>query len=226
QTVLGHLRALANSLSADHFQRWREQGRAFPEQALAVLSGFPRSGTTLLEQLLDSHTGLISSDEREAFARDIFPALWVTPATPVPTPAALDAVPFERLAALRTRYFESMEAALNEAIGDRVHLDKNPTLTVVLPGLLRLFPEARLLIALRDPRDVVISCFMQYLPLNANSVYFLTLERAAQRYANDIGMWLNLRDKIASRWLEVRYEDTVVQLETEARRALEFLGLA
>jgi hypothetical protein len=175
--------------------------------------------------VLDSHTGLISSDEREAFARDIFPAMWLTPTNPVPTAAALDAIPMARLAALRTRYLESMEAALNEPIRNRVHLDKNPTLSVVLPGFLRLFPEARLLIALRDPRDVVISCFMQYLPLNANSVYFLTVERAAQRYANDIGMWLRLRDKIATPWLEVRYENTVIQLETEARRACEFLGL-
>src|SRR5204862_5252919 len=87
------------------------------------------------------------------------------------------------------------EAALNEPIGSRVHLDKNPTLTVVLPGFIRLFPEARCLIALRDPRDVIVSCFMQYLPLNANSVYFLTLERAAQRYANDLKLWRTLRDK-------------------------------
>jgi len=114
---------------------------------------------------------------------------------------------------------------LNEPIGDRVHLDKNPTLTLVLPGLLRLFPEARLLIALRDPRDVVVSCFMQYLPLNANSVCFLTLERTAQRYANDLAAWRKFRGMIASPWLEVRYEDAVADLEKETRRALDFLGL-
>jgi hypothetical protein len=118
-----------------------------------------------------------------------------------------------------------MEAALNEPIGGRVHLDKNPTLTVVLPGFLRLFPETHCLVALRDPRDVVVSCFMQYLPLNANSVYFLSLERAAQRYANDLNLWFKLREKIASPWLEVRYENTVNDLEREARRALDFLGL-
>jgi hypothetical protein len=78
---------------------------------------------------------------------------------------------------------------------------------------------------LRDPRDVVLSSFMQYLPLNPNSVYFLTLERAAQRFANDLGLWRKLREKIASPWLEVRYEDTVHNLDKEARRALEFLDL-
>ena len=106
-----------------------------------------------------------------------------------------------------------------------VAVDKNPTLTLVIPGFLRLFPEARLLIALRDPRDVVISCFLQYLPLNPNSVCFLSLERTAQRYATDMSIWRKLRATIASPWLEVRYEETVANLEKEARRALEFLGL-
>jgi tetratricopeptide (TPR) repeat protein len=225
EAVLGQLCRLANGLSPAHFRRWAEGMKALPGRKVAVLASFPRSGTTLLEQVLDSHSGLVSSDEREAFARDIFPALWLTPATPSPTAEALDAVPAERLEALRTRYLAYLEAALNEPIGDRVHLDKNPPLTLVLPGFLRLFPEARALIALRDPRDVVVSCFLQYLPLNPNSVCFLTLERTAQRYAVDMEVWRRLRGMIASPWLEVRYEDTVADLEKAARRALEFLGL-
>jgi tetratricopeptide (TPR) repeat protein len=223
--VLRHLRGLAESLTPEHFQRWAHAAHQFPAKKVAVLSSFPRSGTTLLEQVLDAHSGLVSSDEREAFARDIFPAMWLTPATPAPTADVFDRIPLERLSALRERYLTYMEAALNEPIGERVHLDKNPTMTLVLPGFLRLFPEARLLIAVRDPRDTIISCFMQYLPLNPNSVCFLTLERTAERYAVDMGVWRKLRETIASPWLEVRYEDTVANLEKEARRALEFVGL-
>ena len=223
--VLRHLRGLADSLTAEHFQRWVQTAQQFPPKKVAVLSSFPRSGTTLLEQVLDTHSALVSSDEREAFARDIFPAMWLTPATPAPTAEVFDKIPAERLSVLRERYLAYMEAALNEPIGDRIHLDKNPTLTLVLPGFLRLFPEARVLVALRDPRDTILSCFMQYLPLNPNSVCFLTLERAAERYAVDMGVWRKLREIIASPWLEVRYEDTVANLEKETRRALEFLEL-
>ncbi|MBL9175667.1 MAG: sulfotransferase [Verrucomicrobiales bacterium] len=223
--VLHHLGNLAQSLDRPHFQRWAEQARPFAPARTAVLTGFPRSGTTLIEQVLDSHSDLVSSDEREAFARDIFPAMWLGPATPAPTAEALDATALPRLEALRHRYLGFMEAALHEPIGSRMHLDKNPPMTLVLPGFLRLFPETRVLIALRDPRDVVISCFLQYLPLNPNSVCFLTLEDTARRFANDLGVWLRLREIIASPWLEVRYEETVQHLEREARRALEFLGL-
>src|SRR5258708_14631168 len=226
EAVMRHLRGLAESLTPAHFQRWLEAGRTLPAKQMAVLASSPRSGTTLLERVLESPWGMVSSDEREAFARDIFPAMWLTPATPLPTAEVFDAIPTPRLAALRERYLEYMGAALNEPIGDRIHLDKNPTLTLVLPGYLRLFPETKLLIALRDPRDVVISCFMQYLPLNANSVCFLTMERTAQRYAHDIGVWQMLRDKLCSPWLEVRYESCITGLECEARRAIDFLKLS
>ena len=223
--VLHHLSDLAESVTAAHYRKWIEDGRVFTPRKTAVLASFPRSGTTLLEQVLDSHSGLVSSDEREAFARDVFPAMWQSAATPLPKADILDAIPVERLAAQRERYLTYMAAALNEPIGGRVHLDKNPTLTLLLPAVLRLFPETRLLIALRDPRDVVLSCFMQFLPMNTNSVCFLTLERTARRYALDMGIWRRFREMIQSPWLEVRYEDTVLDLEKEARRALEFLGL-
>jgi len=95
-----HLNNLTQSLTREHFRKWAEAGKVFALREMAVLASFPRSGTTLLEQVLDSHPGLVSSDEREAFGRDIFPAMWRSVATPLPTIEALDAIPIERLAAL------------------------------------------------------------------------------------------------------------------------------
>ena len=223
--VLNQLTAICRGVTGGHFKKWADEGRAFPRRRVAALASFPRSGTTLIEQALDSHPDLVSSDEREAFARDIFPAMWLSATTRAPSVEALDSAPMQRLSAQRDRYLDYMAAALQEAIGGRIHLDKNPTLTLLLPAFLRLFPEASLLIALRDPRDVVVSCFMQYLPLNTNSVCYLTLERAARRYANDMAVWRDLRDKISAAWLELRYENCVGNLESEIRRCLEFLGL-
>ncbi len=223
--IVGHLNRLTRAVSREHFQRWADAVAPISTGRTAILTSFPRSGTTLLEQVLDAHSQLVSSDEREAFSRDIFPAIWMTPNSPIPTVSALDAAPESRLAALRNRYFSFMEAALNQPIGSRIHLDKNPPLTLVLPGFLRLFPHTHILFALRDPRDVVVSCLMQYLPLNPFSVSFLTVDRAARRYANDMACWLVLREKIISPWLQVRYEDTVHHTEREAQRAVKFLGL-
>ena len=223
--IIRILTAIIELITPAHFARWREEAAEFHPHKVALLTSFPRSGTTLLEQVLDAHPGLISSDEREAFARDIFPTMWMSPTTRAPTLESLDAIPKNRLALQRNRYLDYMAAALNQPIGDRVHLDKNPPFTLLIPAVLRLFPEMKLLIALRDPRDVVLSCFMQYLPLNTNSACYLSLEETASRYCTDMGAWRRLRDAIPSGWLEVRYEDLVADLPAQARLALDFLGL-
>ncbi|HWN95875.1 MAG TPA: tetratricopeptide repeat protein, partial [Methylomirabilota bacterium] len=54
------LRTLSESTTPAHFQRWAEAAGSFPPQKVALLTSFPRSGTTLLEQVLDSHPGLVS----------------------------------------------------------------------------------------------------------------------------------------------------------------------
>jgi hypothetical protein len=83
----------------------------------------------------------------------------------------------------------------------------------------------KMLIALRDPRDVVLSCFMQKVPLTAISSNWLSLADAAGYYARTMQTWLAVRGLTNSPWLEFRYEDVVADLEREARKILDFLGL-
>jgi Sulfotransferase family len=88
-----------------------------------------------------------------------------------------------------------------------------------------VFPEFRVLIALRDPRDVVLSCYFQNIPLNATNVNFLSLERLAKHYADLMDIWLAVRQWEGLRMIETRYEDIVADMAHEGRRVTEFLGL-
>jgi tetratricopeptide (TPR) repeat protein len=225
--VLGNLQRFGESIAAEHLRRWRAQKDLGEPLRVAQLAGFPRSGTTLLENLLDAHSGLVSSEELQVFGRDILDSSWkesheITP----PTAEAFDNIPLTKLHHLRRRYLAAIEETLDEPIGARVHLDKNPTHTLFIPAIVRLFPETKFFIALRDPRDVIVSCYFQYLPLNPTSSSFLTIDSTARRYALDLGMWLRFRRLLDSEtWLEVRYEDVVADLEGSARRALAFVNL-
>ena len=118
-----------------------------------------------------------------------------------------------------------MESKLYESIGDRIHVDKNPWCAAMLLPMLRIFPHAKILFALRDPRDVVLSCFLSYTPDRDSFVCFESLESTARRYTFAMACWLKLRDIIKSPWRELRYEDTVNNLEMQAKGALETLGL-
>ena len=138
----------------------------------------------------------------------------------------LNDFPVAKIAHERQRYFQAMEYLLGEPIGTRMHLDKNPAYNLTIPIVLRVFPETRLIIAIRDPRDVVLSCYLRYLPLNTVSVRFLDVRRTAERYALDMQAWLKFRDLVETPWVQVRYEDTVADVASQARRALETLDLA
>ena len=228
--LVANFRGMVDHVTGDDLVRWRQRLVAHPgrERRVAMMAGFPRSGTTLLEQVLDAHPDVVSSEELEVFSRDIFPRLWNRRATPdaAPTVDAMSSLPDEGWLDLRDEYLGTMEQVLGEPIGGRLHLDKNPAMTLLIPAFRRLLPEAAVLVALRDPRDVVLSCYLRYLPLNTNSVCYLTLQRTAERYATDMRAWLTLRQKLPQPWLQVRYEDVVSDLERETQRCLAAIGLA
>ena len=128
---------------------------------------------------------------------------------------------------LRENYFRVMDLRLGTPIGSRLLVDKNPSYNALIPAYVRIFPETRFLVALRDPRDVVLSGFTQsFVPLTKGAAMGVTLEGMVDGYTQLMGPWLKLKPMLASPWLEVRYEDVVGDLESVSRRTLEFLGLA
>ena len=131
----------------------------------------------------------------------------------------------QQIEAGRDRYWRNIVQTVEGELGDRLLLDKNPSVFPVLAGAVRMFPEARVLVALRDPRDIVWSCFTQSLPVNAGTAAFVRLESTAEQVAAELGQWFQLRPRLATPWLEVRYETIVRQTEPEMRRVLSFLGL-
>lgn len=225
EKILKRFRQMMDNISVEHFTRWKDGASALTPVRTAVLTGFPRSGTTLLEQVLDAHPDLVSSEERDFLGKEQFVSMQNAENRQGPILEALDAVPVNQIAQERKRYFHVMEHLLGDSINGRMHLDKNPAYNQFIPVVFRLFPEVRLITALRDPRDVILSCYLRYLPMNPVSVSFLTIKKTAERYALDMAAWLKLREVIPSPWCEVRYEDTVADIETQARRALKVLDL-
>lgn len=193
----------------------------FPERKrdaippLVFLGGHPRSGTTLLEQILDAHPGVAALDEPVAFLEVLQPEFHKS-----------SQLSSARLNVLRRRYLQALRDDLEADPAGKVLIDKNPSPTARLPLWLRVFPELRVLIALRDPRDVALSCFFQNIRLNSANVNFLSLERIAKHYADLMGIWLMVREWEGFTWLETRYEDTVADLRKEGGRVTEFVGLA
>jgi tetratricopeptide (TPR) repeat protein len=224
ENLQAQMRQLMDGITRDEFRRWRDEAAHLPTARIALLTGFPRSGTTLLEQLLDAHPDLVSSEERDFIGRDLLHN-FMSRRGKTPFLDVLNERGAAEIERQQRRYFEAMEYLLGEPIAGRMHLNKNPSYNLMIPLMLRLFPETRLIVALRDPRDVIVSCYLRYLPLNSVSVRFLDVQRTAERYAFDMSAWLKFRELINVPWCQVRYEDVVADAEGQARKALATLGV-
>ena len=218
--------AKAQTLLSEHFQRWFATASALqPTRPLALLCGHPRSGTTLLEQVLDSHPNIVSIEETPIFNIYAYTSLMRCATGMTRMPEVLESATVEALQKSRESYFETAGLHLGSPVGSRLLIDKNPSLNFFIPAFIRIFPEVKILVALRDPRDVCLSCFMQpIIPLTQRSAAYLSIESTVEEYAATMGIWRTYKPFVQEHGLEVRYEDMVENLEASARGTLEFLG--
>ncbi len=226
KVMRARLQHLTTQATADVLQQWFEAATQLaPPHRLALLAGHPRSGTTLLEQVLDAHPDMVSAEETELFYSEAYgPLLRGQPDATGMFDGLTKATP-EQLRPARSNYFRAMELSLGQPIAGRLLIDKNPSYTFLIPAFCRLFPEIKLLIALRDPRDVVLSCFMQNLPLNQVGAACLSLASTVEEYLALMGNWQTIAPRLCNPYLQVRYEDMVQDLESVARKTLDFLGV-
>jgi tetratricopeptide (TPR) repeat protein len=227
QKVRTQLKQLGLRIKPDTFLRWHETVRELqPVHRLALLCGHPRSGTTLLEQVLDSHPDIVSAEETNIFHDHTYPFLPRNAPPEADILSVLESAPVDVRQQARRNYFRCVESFLGKSVGNRLLIDKNPILTFLIAPFLRIFPETKFLVALRDPRDVVMSCFMQALPLNQSAAAYLTLAGTVEDYAALMTMYQILAPQMQTQCLEVRYEDMVNDLQAVAKRTLDFLGMA
>ncbi len=189
--------------------------------------GFPRSGTTLMEQVLAAHPDVVTLDETDLLERQVVArARAMIGETDARDDAIVRSLSPEQLAELRGAYLREAARALGEDRGDRLLVDKLP-MNITRLGLIRaLFPDARVLVALRDPRDCCISGLFQFFDANETMVHFSSLERTASLYARVMRMWFETRDRVGLAWHAYRYEDLTADFEGTLREVLAFLGLA
>ena len=212
-------RELANRLEAEFaaIGKWS----ADPVEAKsdpAFIIGFPRSGTTLVENMLASIAGVAALEERptlaagEQFLREGGLARLASAG-----PAELEEQ--------RRSYWQAVRAAGVDPDG-KLFVDKDPLKGLMLPLIARLFPAAKIIVMRRDPRDVVLSCFRSNFALTPAALEFTDLERAARHYDATMRTQEAFLAALPLARHELRYEALVGDFETETRGLCDFLGVA
>jgi tetratricopeptide (TPR) repeat protein len=213
---------MAKAITDEDLVRWHSQP-VKNAQPIALLAGFPRSGTTLIESVLTSHPKLLGTDETGILSSQfIRPIVWEA-GNVADSLLEIRSFDVDQITAGRDTYFKLTSAVIGAEIGQRLLIEKDPLLTCDLALPLRLFPEARLIMPLRDPRDTVLSYFFTMLPRTWNSAPAIDIVESARFYHDVMRHWLLFRNRLPWPTLEFHYEDLVKEPVNETRRLCQFL---
>jgi len=185
------------------------------------LVGFPRSGTSLLDVVFDSHPSVTVLEETSAML-ETYQEFCKLEQRRGDLMLTLDE---KTKSSLRNLYYERVNTLLASPLKDKVLIDKFPLNMVWIRIIHQLFPDAALLFAVRHPCDVCLSCYMQRFKLNDAMANFLSLDDTVRLYDEVISLWQEAERLWPLIIHRVRYEDLVTDFRKSVGAALDFIGL-
>ena len=191
-----------------------------PKRGHAFLLGYPRSGTTLVENILASAQGVEAVEERPTLGAA--EAAFLDGGGGIARLAGLDAV---GLAPFVKAYWDKV-ASYGIDPATRLFVDMDPLKGMKLPLIAKLFPDARIIVMRRDPRDVVWSCFHTNFVLSGASREFATLEGAARHYDALTGLTEQCFAAFPLAVHELRYDALISDFDATTQALCAFLDIA
>jgi len=185
--------------------------------------GFPRSGTTLVEQILYSHPNLSVSDEANILPNMVFNLSKILKQN-IEYPDGLNYITKDKILKWRSEYISRMAKIIPDFDSNLRIVDKNPMSFVYFLAIKRFFPEAPIVMIIRDPRDVVISCLFQNFTPNISNIHFYSIEDCTKYYSDSMNLYLKYRDSLNLNILQVSYEDLCNDSEKNIRKIITHIN--
>ena len=209
---------LVRVFSADFLRSHRGSGEADPAPIFIV--GLPRSGSTLLEQILASHSQVEGTSELPYLGRV---ATWLNRnrADGINYPEAVRELQASNFQSLARDYLSC--ARMHRRSGAPHFIDKNPNNFPNIGFLSLILPNAKVIDARRHPLDACLSCYRQLFAKGQAFTYDLT--EIGEYYLQYQRMMDHWHEVLPGRVLTVQYEEVVADFESQVRRLLEFCGL-
>jgi tetratricopeptide (TPR) repeat protein len=209
------LRGQLQQLTPEWRESWQTPPLTAERPSPVFLLGFPRSGTTLLDTMLMGHPTVEVMEEKPILSRLRLDGVDV---------AGLPAMDEAAVRSAQERYFELAAdfATLKEGT---VLVDKSPLHMQHLAQIHRLFPDARIILALRHPVDVVLSAFMAKFRPNNSMANFLRIDTAAEFYDLTFALWERALALFPAEVHPVVYEEMIDDPEASLRPLVAKLGI-
>ena len=196
------------------------QAEISARHAPVFIIGFPRSGTSLTEQIISTYDNIMATHERP-IVPELIKNIDKIIGRNFKYPDDLNELNKNDIALLRDYYWSQVEDLL--ASDNTVLLDKLPLNIIDVPIINIIFPEARFITLIRDPRDACISCYKQSFQLNSAMSKFLDIDTTTQFYAEVMGLWNRYKETLPIQYIEIRYEDLVGDIEQNSKNIFGFI---
>jgi Flp pilus assembly protein TadD len=196
-----------------------KSGHGDPSPVPIFVLGMPRSGTTLVEQILASHPQVFGGGELHIFLETVS-SVRGPDGGPIAGPRLAAALDGKALREIGARYVAGVKRLAPQA----PHVTDKMPYNCHFIGLVHLaLPNAKIIHVIRDPADTCLSCFSKLMEIDY-SHDLGELGRYYKRYERLMAHWRRVLPP--DRILDVRYEDVVADLEGQTRRLLAHCGLA
>lgn len=209
---------LTSVFSAESLSRMARADHGLDVPVLVV--GMPRTGSTLVEQIIAMHPAAAAAGETTAL-RDLIGRAPSVVGSTQPYPFCMIDATTASAGALGEAYVAELRGSGRAA--QRI-VDKNLLNYEALGFVALIAPQARIIDCRRDPMDTCVSCFME--PLNENlHPYASDLAALGSRYRHYERLMTHWHDVLDLPMLTLQYEELIADQETQTRRIIEFLGL-
>ena len=184
------------------------------------LVGFPRSGTTLLDTILRTHKSIKVLEEKPLVDKIINVINKYTNNDL----SSLQNLNNDKISEIQKLYFQERDKYI-KVTDHEIFIDKLPLNIIYVGEILKIFPDAKFIFALRHPYDAVLSCFMQpFLPNDAMS-NFLNLKDTALFYDLTMQLWITYLKNFNLNFHLIKYENIVNKFDQSLKDLLIFLNL-
>ena len=190
-----------------------------PNTNYLIMTGFPRSGTTLLENVLSSHPKVMTCEETSSLLGSVF-AAYKMPTKNDPRCEDIN----RRAIKHRHLYYENIKRHINKP-DVSVVIDKTPIISANIKYMKKIFPEKKYIFSIRHPYDVVLSNYKQDYQPNIAMAAFNDIKEACQLYNYVMTQWFEVFPGQTPLVHYVKYDELVTNFDEVVRGTLDFLGV-
>ena len=185
------------------------------------LVGFPRSGTTLLDSILRSHSKILVLEEKLIISsiRDRFFSKNDNKIN------SLELLSEDDVVSLQYEYFDKLHEITREDIHDKIIIDKLPLNLIEIGFIKRIFPQSKFILMMRHPCDVVLSCFISDFKINEGMANFYNLKDTTILYNEVFSLWDQYLAVYDFAYHIVKYEEVVLNFDNTIKKTVNFLNL-